>query len=136
MSDKGVYDNFKDYLERGKKERPKSEKEFRTGNTFIIGREEEKEHFKILGIKETDSGMKAVILGNEKTKDVEIVFEGTNPGLTDIQKNPKEWSRDWSNKPEQNKGESDWNYNSFFCIWHTWSRREDELSASSKSRSI
>lgn len=70
---------------------------FKVGSTFKMGRESKEEEFKILGIKETGSGVKAVILGNEKTKEVEIIFEGSSPGLFEIAKNPKAWACDWGN---------------------------------------
>ncbi len=41
--------------------------------------------------------MRAFFLGNETTKGVEIVFEGSNPGLTNPFANLKNWIKDWSN---------------------------------------
>ncbi len=89
MADDLVYKNF------GKGENAKNEDII--GSVFTVGSGKKAEKFKVLDIKETKSGVRAFVLGNETTKGVEIVFEGSNPGLTNPFANLKNWIKDWSN---------------------------------------
>ena len=90
MAQIGIYDNF---VKNGKNMKD----EDIINKTFTVGTGKKKEEFKVLAIKNTRSGMRAFVLGNEKTKNVEIFYEGSNPGLTSPSKDFKNWTKDWTN---------------------------------------
>ena len=90
MAQTGIYDNF---VKNGKKMKD----EDIINKTFTVGTGKKKEEFKVLDIKNTRSGMRAFVLGNEKTKNVEIFYEGSNPGLNSPLKDFKNWKKDWTN---------------------------------------
>ena len=90
MAQTGIYDNF---VKNGKNMKD----EDIINKTFTVGTGKKKEEFKVLAIKNTRSGMRAFVLGNEKTKNVEIFYEGSNPGLTSPSKDFKNWIKDWTN---------------------------------------
>ena len=90
MAQIGIYDNF---VKNGKNMKD----EDIINKTFTVGTGKKKEEFKVLAIKNTRSGMRAFVLGNEKTKNVEIFYEGSNPGLTSPSKDFKNWKKDWAN---------------------------------------
>ena len=90
MAQTGIYDNF---VKNGKNMKD----EDIINKTFTVGTGKKKEEFKVLDIKNTRSGMRAFVLGNEKTKNVEIFYEGSNPGLTSPLKDFKNWKKDWTN---------------------------------------
>ena len=90
MAQTGIYDNF---VKNGKNMKD----EDIINKTFTVGTGKKKEEFKVLDIKNTRSGMRAFVLGNEKTKNVEIFYEGSNPGLNSPLKDFKNWKKDWTN---------------------------------------
>ncbi|MDO5088880.1 MAG: hypothetical protein Q4D53_03755 [Leptotrichiaceae bacterium] len=52
--------------------------------------------YKVFEHGTTESGMRAVVVENSR-KGIEIIYQGSNPGLTEPHKDYKNWDKDWSN---------------------------------------